>query len=105
MLTNQGAALSSKPKRREPTPAEKAASLRQADRADRARRSYHKLDQSGVYHEKCTELAQECGVEFLDVWEEFGDRAAVRTYLGEQELGEAERLAFEDTCSRFRRAA
>ncbi len=97
--------LPSKPKSRPPTPEQRAAVRAQDDRADRARRSYPKLDAAGTYRDKCSELAQECGVEFADVWEEWTERAAVREWCGALNRSEAERLAFDDVCTRFRGSA
>ncbi len=100
-MHNQGASLSSKPRRKPATPTEKAQLAQQQDRADRARRSYPKLDRTGEYREKCVELAEEVGANAEHVWEEFEERASVRWYLGVMTRDAAEELAWGDVQERW----
>lgn len=86
------------PKRRPAVHPKDAAIL---DRVKRAKSSEPKWDADGVYAELAAEKAQEWGVPFHEVYEEFSERSAIRRYLGEFSIDEAERLAWLDTAERF----
>ena len=73
----------------------------QMDRVQRAKKAEKRWDAAGTYHEKCAELARHVGMDPADLYEEFGERAAVRAYLGELPVERAEELAWTDVLSRF----
>lgn len=82
--------------RRKETPAERA----KRDAVDRARRG-PRWDAFGEYLEKAAELAEKLGIGAVEIYEEFCERAAIRHYLGELDIQEAERKAWEDVLGRF----
>lgn len=67
----------------------------------RAKANEPKWDSDGLYAEAAAERAKEWGVPFHEVYEEWAERSAVRAYLGEFSVDEAERLAWVDTVERF----
>ncbi len=58
-------------------------------------------DPMGVYAQKSAELAEVLGIKASEIYEEHCSRAAIRHYLGEKSIMEAERLAWQDTEERF----
>lgn len=90
---------------KKPKPLPTSKELQIMDRVQRAKRSYPKQDRHGIYREACAELAEETGADVESVWEDFGHRAAVRQYLAEIDIDEAERLALEDVRDQYRRAS
>ena len=84
------------PKRKQPSPLEQVRQRQVADRAARARAAQPPRDPTGEHHDALCELAKRSGrdvVELLDLWDE---RAAVRTWEGEQDQLAAEREAVSD---------
>jgi hypothetical protein len=84
-------------KRAAETPGERAI----RDRVMKAKAKNIRWDRDGRWAEACASLALLVGVDAADLYEEHGERASVRHYLGELDIDEAERLAFEDIRSRF----
>lgn len=73
-----------------------------ADRVRRAKAMRSPVDRTSRYHEQLGELARTADVPVDVVVEEWGERAAVREYLGGVTRDEAERLAFDDVLERFK---
>lgn len=71
------------------------------DRVNRAQAGNVRWDADGHWAEACGELARRHGLDPGVVYDEHCERAAVRVYLGELNVCEAERLAFEDVLERF----
>lgn len=74
-----------------------------ADRVKRATAVKSPVDRTDKFHEALCDLARAYGLEPADVVDEWGERAAVREYLGGYERDEAERLAFQDVSERLAR--
>ncbi len=68
--------------------------------AEQVRRA-PKWDEFAVYAQKANELAAKLGIKAHEVYEEHCERAAVRFFLGETSIPEAERLAWKDVEERF----
>lgn len=66
-------------------------------------RADNAIDPDGHYHRACRALADETGAAVDEVIEEWTERAGVRLYCGGLERADADRLAFDDVCDRYRR--
>lgn len=96
--TLEGGSLMGLPRRR-PTEHPKDRALR--FHIDTIRRKDVQHDRDGSYFERCAELAESLGIEIQSVFEEWSERAAVRTYLGDLDVDAAESAAFEDVKERL----
>jgi hypothetical protein len=82
--------------RRKETPGQRM----QRDTVERAKRA-PRWDAGGVYAQKAADLAARLGLQAAEIYDEHCERAAIRHYLGEADIHEAERLAWGDVEERF----
>lgn len=76
-----------------------------ADRVQRAKRSYPRVDRHGVYMEACSALAEETGADVTSVYEEWQDRVTAHMYTAELDVDDCEAQALEDVRLAYRRAS
>jgi hypothetical protein len=70
-------------------------------RAEAVRAADATRDPDGSFHRRCRALADDLGLDVVEVLDEWEERAAVREYLGEAVRSEANRLAFADVEARL----